>query len=475
MKKVLLIAFYFNQTNAIASKRLRGLAKYLPQFGWEPIVIVPKSNLEYGNSLENSFENSLKNSFKNSNFKVIETDYEYMTDRWVNKFKNKKNTTKKNTTKKDTTIKSKNEINKLNKSNFNNQNKTISKNNSKFTSKTLSKASNTSYTSKAISIAGEIFAYPDGMKYWYEPAIKVSKEAIEVNNIEAMISSSWPVTSHRIAKDLKKKYNLKWIADLRDLWNLNPYVKHTFIRNYFEKKLEIETFEYADVLTTTTELASKKLKELHPQKKICTVMSGYDIEDITNNNTPKNQEKLNFTYAGSLYGGKRNPKLLFKGISELIHEDKINPLLLSLDFYGDNFGLKETAEEYGIEDLVNIHGTIPHEEVLKKQKESQALLLLSWNNKKEEMFLPGKIYEYLAAKRPVLSIGYREGSLKDLIEKTEIGYHVSTLEETKNSIMKFYNNFNENKILRYNGNSEVNKYSIISTAQKFGSILDSIK
>lgn len=468
MKKVLLIAFYFNQTNAIASKRLRGIAKYLPQFGWEPIVIVPKSNINYGNSFENSFESSLKNSFKNSNFKVIETDYEYMTDRWFNKFKNKKNT------KNDTKLKSKNEIEEVNENNINDKNKIISKNNPEETSKLASKTTSKAI-SKAISIAGEIFAYPDGMKYWYEPAIKVSKEAIEVNNIEAMISSSWPVTSHIIAKDLKKKYNLKWIADLRDLWNLNPYVKHTFIRNYFEKKLEIETFEYADVLTTTTELASKKLKELHPQKKICTVMSGYDIEDITNNNTPKNQEKLNFTYAGSLYGGKRNPKLLFKGISELIHEDKINPLLLSLDFYGDNFGLKETAEEYGIEDLVNIHGTIPHEEVLKKQKESQALLLLSWNNKKEEMFLPGKIYEYLAAKRPVLSIGYREGSLKDLIEKTEIGYHVSTLEETKNSIMKFYNNFNENKILRYNGNSEVNKYSIISTAQKFGSILDSIK
>lgn len=463
MKKVLLIAFYFNQTNAIASKRLRGIAKYLPQFGWEPIVIVPKSNIKYGNSFENSFESSLKNSFKNSNFKVIETDYEYMTDRWFNKFKNKNN--KKN----DTKLKSKNEIEEVNENNINNQNKIISKNNPEETSKIAST------TSKAISIAGEIFAYPDGMKYWYEPAIKVSKEAIEVNNIEAIISSSWPVTSHIIAKDLKKEYNLKWIADLRDLWNLNPYIKHTFIRNYFEKKLEIETFEYADVLTTTTELASKKLKELHPQKKICTVMSGYDIKDITTNNTPKNQEKLNFTYAGSLYGGKRDPNLLFKGISELIHENKINPLLLSLDFYGDNFGLKETAKKYGIEDLVNIHGTIPHEEVLKKQKESQALLLLSWNNKKEEMFLPGKIYEYLAAKRPILSIGYKKGSLKDLIEKTEIGYHVSTLEETKNSIMKFYDNFNESKILRYNGNSEVNKYSIISTAQKFGSILDSIK
>jgi len=445
MKKVLLIAFYFNQTNDIASKRLRGLAKYLPQFGWEPIVIVPKSKPEHSNPIKNSFKSSFKNSFKNSNFKVIETDYEYMVDKWVNKIKNGAKIS-------NNEIKSVN--NKIEENNFYKRNKIIS---------------------KAISIAGEIFAYPDGMKYWYEPAIEVSKEAIEINNIEAIISSSWPVTSHIIAKDLKKEYNLKWIADLRDLWNLNPYVKHTFIRNYFEKKLEIETFKYADVLTTTTELSSKKLKELHPNKKICTVMSGYDLEDITNNNTPKNQEKLNFTYAGSLYNGKRDPELLFKGIRELIDENRINPNLLSIDFYGDNFKLKEMAQKYEIENLINIHGRIPHEEVLKKQKESQALLLLSWNNKKEEIFLPGKIYEYLAAKRPVLSIGYKKGSLKDLIEKTEIGYHVSTLEEVKSSIMKFYNDFNEYKILRYNGNSKVNSYSMISTAQKFGTILDSIK
>ena len=74
MKKVLLIAFYFNQTNEIASKRLRGLAKYLPQFGWEAIVIVPKLD-----------DNILNND--KYDFKVIETDYIDMLDKWLNKFK----------------------------------------------------------------------------------------------------------------------------------------------------------------------------------------------------------------------------------------------------------------------------------------------------------------------------------------------------------------------------------------------------
>lgn len=456
MKKVLLIAFYFNQTNEIASKRLRGLGKYLPQFGWEPIVIVPK------------LDNTPSYNSYDYNFKVIETNYEDMLEKWLNKFKSankSKNTFNNNDTSNNSNNNKNNNINNI----TNNNNKNIKNNNKKNNEK-----KNNKLISKAISIAGEFFAYPDGMKYWYEPAMEVSKEAIEVNDIQAIISSSWPVTSHIIAKDLKKQYKLKWIADLRDLWNMNPYVNHTFIRNHFERKLEIETLKYADVLTTTTDLARQTLQKLHPNKRICTVMSGFDIEDITENNTPKDIGKLNFTYAGSLYGGKRDPTLLFKGIRQLIDEGKIDQNILKLDFYGDNKGLKKIAKEYNIEDIVNIHGSIPHEEVLKKQKESQGLLLLSWNNEKEKIFLPGKIYEYLAAKRPVLSVGYKEGSLKDLIEKTNIGYHVSTLEEIKEGLMNFYNNFSMDNSLKYTGNSKVNNYSMLSTTQKFGKILDSL-
>ncbi|MCL2116385.1 MAG: glycosyl transferase GT4 family protein, partial [Methanobrevibacter sp.] len=70
MKKVLLIAFYFNQTNEIASKRLRGLAKYLPQFGWEAIVIVPKLD-------------ETPTNYEKYDFNLIETDYIDMLDKWL--------------------------------------------------------------------------------------------------------------------------------------------------------------------------------------------------------------------------------------------------------------------------------------------------------------------------------------------------------------------------------------------------------
>ena len=74
MKKVILIAFYFNQVNEIASKRLRALAKYLPQYGWEPIVIVP--DLGDDPSIND-----------NINCRIIATEYEDMFSHFFNKIK----------------------------------------------------------------------------------------------------------------------------------------------------------------------------------------------------------------------------------------------------------------------------------------------------------------------------------------------------------------------------------------------------
>ena len=77
MKKVILIAFYFNQVNEIASKRLRALAKYLPQFAWEPIVIVPDLG-------------AIPKENDNLNCRVIYTEYEDMFTHFSKKFKNSK-------------------------------------------------------------------------------------------------------------------------------------------------------------------------------------------------------------------------------------------------------------------------------------------------------------------------------------------------------------------------------------------------
>lgn len=417
MKKILYIAFYYNHTNEIASKRLQGVSKYLPKFGFEPIVIVPKT---------------ANPTVEFDNVQVIETPYEDMISRFI---PNKKGgETKKEMTSQD------------------NENK---------------------FVSKAISIAGELFAYPDGMKYWKKPAFSKCCEIIENENVSGIISSSFPITSHIIAHDLKEKYDLPWIADLRDLWNLNPYIHHTAIRRHFEKKLEIKTFENADVLTTTTPLAKETLQTLHPTKKIISVVSGYDPEEYENITRTECSDKLTLMYAGSLYAGKRDPSILFQAINELINEKKIIKDEITVDFYGDTTNLKDLSEKYDLSSNVGIHGKISHDEVLQNQANSDVLLLISWMNRNEKMFIPGKVYEYIASKKPILSIGYPEGSLKELIEKTNIGYHVSTVDETKKAIYDYYQKYNNNE-LKYAGNEFADEYSMENTAKNYSKILEEI-
>ncbi len=446
MKKVILIAFYFNQVNEIASKRLRALAKYLPQFGWEPIVIVPDLGF-------------IPKENDDLNCRIIFTEYEDMFSHFTNKFKKSKST--------DFT-------------DYNDSKDSIEFNDEKL-------KDSTSYSnpiaSKAISMAGEVFAFPDGMKYWHESAFEEASKVIEEEEIDAIISSSWPITCHTIAKDLNEKYNLPWIADLRDLWNLNPYVSHTFIRNYFEKRLELKTFENVDALTTTTDLAAKTLATLHPKNRIVPILSGYDKDDfkflgelVSKNDdfSSDSSEKLKFIYAGSLYGGKRDPSYLFEAIRQLEDENKLDSSKISIEFYGDSISLEEIAKRYGLLDIVHIGGKIAHEEVLKKQLNSDVLLLISWNNEKEKMFIPGKIYEYFALKKPVLSIGYKEGSLKDLIEETKVGYHVSSLESTKDALLDIYNEFIENGTVELNSDINIEDYSMENMAKKFADLLNEL-
>lgn len=450
MKKVIIIAFYFNQVNEIASKRLRALAKYLPQFGWEPIVIVPDLGF-------------IPQENDNLNCRIIYSEYEDMFSHFSKKFKNSKA----------------NNSNKSGKLHDDGMGNDKLKDSTSFSNPIVS---------KAISLAGEVFAYPDGMKYWHESAFREASKIIEEEEIDGIISSSWPITCHTIAKDLKDMYDIPWIADLRDLWNLNPYVSHTHVREFFEKRLELKTFENTDVLTTTTNLAADTLATLHLDNKIVPILSGYDEDDLkflnsvyenkedylANSGETPSESKLKFIYAGSLYGGKRDPSILFEAIRQLEDEGKLESSKISLEFYGDKTNLDEIASRYGLSHILKVGGKIPHEEVLKKQLDSDVLLLISWNDEKEKMFIPGKIYEYFALRKPVLSIGYKEGSLKDLIEETKVGYHVSDLKSTKEVLLKFYNEFEDKSAIEFNSEVNVEDYSMKNMVKKFADLLNDL-
>ena len=204
------------------------------------------------------------------------------------------------------------------------------------------------------------------------------------------------------------------------------------------------------------------------------VLNGYEPEEIKTLPEKKENKKLTITYAGSLYSGKRNPEILFKAIQELIEDEKIKKDKISLNFYGDKSNLEDLKNKYKLDNIVNINGFISHEEVLLKQNQSDILLLISWDNPKEEIFIPGKVYEYMALKRPIISIGYKKGSLKDLIDKTGIGIHTPNIDTLKERLIEYYNEFISNGKLEFKAKEDIEEYTIKNMASEFSKLLNNI-
>ena len=100
---------------------------------------------------------------------------------------------------------------------------------------------------------------------------------------------------------------------------------------------------------------------------------------------------------------------------------------VSIDFYGRyESWLEEDVTKYKLGDVVTLHGPVSREVAIRKQWESQILLLLTWNDPAEQGVYTGKVFDYLAARRPILSLGLSGGVVTKLLNDTNAGVHVST-------------------------------------------------
>lgn len=425
MKKVMVITYHFSRKENIGSIRLRGLAKYLPKFGWDPTIVTVRQPL-----------NTETNSTNRVPYQVVETEYD--------------------------------DINASLASFVGiNPHKPIEES-LNFKVKKGEKA----FFDFIWSFTKELLYFPDAQKGWYKYGFEAGEKLLCGDNYEALISSSSPVTSHLIARDLKKRYNIPWIADFRDLWTQNHYYPYSPLRRQIDTQLERKTLRLADALTTVSQPLSEKLYERYPDKHVSTITNGFDPEEV--NPCVLLSKDFTITYTGVLYKGRRDPEPLLKALSELIREEVLARDDVSVNFYGRyEPWLNEIIERYELDGVVSIHGPVSRESAVKKQWESQILLLLTWDNPSEKGVYTGKVFDYLAAQRPILSLGLSEGVVAKLLSDTDSGTHVSTEEEIKLYLIKNYKNFKENGSVHYEGiRSEVAKYSHYEMARKFAETLD---
>lgn len=422
-RKVLVITYYFPPRPGVGSLRLMGIAKYLPEYGWEPVILTA--------ALPGEPEHR---------FKVIQTPYPG-----------------------DATVCWKRKLGLAADKGFQEQIK-IPRN---------LRESKASLTKTIIKIARAFIAYPDDQIGWYPFAVNAGHDLLNREQFNALISSSGPVTCHLIAKELKRRHKLPWIADFRDLWTQNPYYSYGLARLMFERRLELKTLDIADALVTVSEPLGIELKSLHLNKRILTITNGFDPDEAIS--APLTKE-FSITYAGQLYEGKRDPSLLFQAVHELIVSGIINPLDIKIRFYGEKpYWLEQKVRYYQLEDIVTLYDSVPRDVILTKQRESQVLLLLMWDDPREKGTCPGKTFEYIAAKRPILALGCHGGVVSQILEETAAGVHVNSLDNLKALLNSWYHEYKKDGMVKYKGHwEEVLRYSHHEMARKFAHLLNEV-
>lgn len=419
-KNILIISAFFYPQNVIATSRVGQWVKYWAKDGHNVFVLTTKKyplwTLDCNINLP-------------SNVRIIETDY---LPSWV--------------------------VNRINNGNPNNN-------------ENITKGSNGLRKIKeSINYLLDI----DIHDFWPLTAIKAGEQILLNNNIDLIISSFSPASSHIIANKLKTKHpNIKWIADFRDLWADNHLSSQNKMTMYFSKKKEKKILKNANVLTTVSQPLAQTLINNYPTKKIITVENGFDPDDYPNINKKSLQptikdKKIIITYTGIIYKGKRDPSPLFSAVNELIEENKIKKEFIEINFYGRS---KEIINEIIITENYNRHGIIHNHDIIPKnqsielQKNSDLLLLLEWNDPSAQGVLTGKVFEYIASGTPILGVGItNKTSAGKLLEDTGTGVSTTSVTEIKEIILNamthqkfgFYKP-NVEKILTYRRDDQARK------------------
>jgi glycosyltransferase involved in cell wall biosynthesis len=421
-RRALLIAFYYPPSLESGALRPRGLEKYLPEFGWDVEVLTPRvSGVRPGS--------------------VIETEYVDLVAEWKRRFR------------------------------FNPERGLQDQ--LKLSSVPASTSSSL-WTELLLQLRW-MLTYPCPFKGWERFGVAAVQQ-LPRQRYDAMISTAPPLVAHLIAAQAKKILQCPWIADFRDLWNVDGSTleDRNGIIGRMQGRTERKVLADADALITVSDPWAQRLRRRYPSKPSYCVTNGFDPDEVLQGDCELDK-KFSITHTGILYEGRRDPSLLLEVLRELIDAGQINRSDLLLRFYGPSESfVPAILRRFGLEDVAELR-SVGRAEVLDVQRRSQLLLVLSWSGPKENGGHTGKIFEYLAARRPVMAYGGSRGVLAELLEDVNAGVHVESKEEIRSVLLKAYGEYKQNGRVSYHGNtSAMNRYSHREMARQFAGVLDTV-
>lgn len=319
------------------------------------------------------------------------------------------------------------------------------------------------------------FFIPDARMWWIKPSVKFLKKYLAENPVDAMISSGPPHSLHLIAQAIKDDLGVPWLADFRDPWTNIDYFKELNLLPFAREKhtrLEKQVLTSADRVMTVSPTWAQELGTIG-ERQVDVVTNGFDETDFANSKTQLDT-KFTIVHLG-MFSKARNHEVFWQAISELVVENHYFARDFKVEFYGiTDPSVKISVEKYGLSAHVSIHEYKPHEEIVKVMSSAWVLLLSVHDSQNLKGFIPGKLFEYMASQRPILCIGPENGDSAFIIREAKVGL-VSDFKDKiklKRNLMVYYGDFiNERK---EDAGKEISKYTRKELTKKLVVILDII-
>lgn len=320
------------------------------------------------------------------------------------------------------------------------------------------------------------FFIPDARSLWIKPSVKYLLKYLKDNPVDAIFSDGPPHSNTRIATLIKQKTGIPWLADFQDPWTQIDYYNLLHLTKWGDRKhhrLEQEAFKAADKITIVSPTWREDLMELGA-KNISVIPWGFDPDDYKNISVPIDK-KFTITHLG-IMGYDRNPTTLFKVLGEMCRDIPGFANDLELKLVGQvDYSVVETFTKVKIEQQVNLVGSVTREDALKMTCSSNVLLLLLNQQPNAKGRIPGKLFEYMASRRPIFVQGPVNSDSAGIVAQTKSGVvaEYDDHQQIKSYLSKFYQQFKSGELSQALP-GDISDYSIKNLTQKIAGLLNEI-
>ncbi len=386
MKKVLIISYYFPPSGGSGVQRWLKFVKYLPKFGYEPIVLTVDPTVASYPQIDTTLLQDIPSLVR----------VERTTTREILSLYKRVSPTK-----------------EIPYGGFANEN------------------TNTFFSILSRFVRGNLFL-TDPRRGWNKFAYKKACELIEQEQIDTVITTSPPHSTQLIGLKLKKRFSsIQWIADLRDPWRDIFYYKDTYptwladkLNAYYERAV----LQQADQLITVSN-GCKNLFLQHAAvaDKFHVIPNGYDEDDFEQLPVDKTADKFVISYIGVLSGLYCIDGLI-DAVANLSASYKQQLIIRFVGKIAPE--IRQKLSEKGIDDMLEFVDYVPHNEALRYMKNAHLLLLLLPHASTNTGILTGKLFEYMASETPILMLASDTEEATQLLQSCQAGRAVNPLDST---------------------------------------------